>query len=129
MTNSKSRIYTQALSESQIRSLDLPVDSKVLLEITNPSGGALPVKIGDKVGFESIPSIEFGYLTTTSDGYTLKFDSDDEEITEAYEYLQERVNEGFRLRFAPPSDKPVWYVWQSSDWKYNTNRILTISLN
>jgi hypothetical protein len=107
------------ISESQIRSLDLPVESKVLLELTNPRLGNFLDGLGK----------ERGYLTTTKDGYTLKFDSDDEEIIEAHEYLQERVNEGFRLRFAPPSDKPVWYVWQSSDWKYNANRILTISLN
>jgi hypothetical protein len=131
MPNSTSRIYTQILSESQIRSLGSSVGSKVLIEITNPIGEILPVpvKIGDKVGFESIPSIEFGYLTVTSDGYILRIDSGGEEIIEAYKYLQERVNEGCWLRFAPRGDRPVWYLWQSIDWKYNAKGILTISLN
>jgi hypothetical protein len=118
MTSSKSRIQTQ-ISESQIRSLGLPVGSKVLLELTNPRLENFIDGLGK----------ELGYLTITSDGYTLKIDSDDKEITEAYEYLQERINEGSRLKFAPPSDKPVFYIWQSSDWKYNAKKILTISLN
>lgn len=131
MVTSKSPIFTQVLSESQIQSLTLPVGSKILIEITNLTSevSTVPVKVGDKVGFESIPSIEFGYITVTSDGYTLRIDSNGEEITEAYKYLQGRVNEGCWVRFAPPSDNPVFYVWQSSNWEYNAKRILTISLN
>ena len=131
MSNSTSRIYTRILSESQIRSLGLSVGSKVLIEITNPIGEILPVpvKIGDKVGFESIPNIELGYLTVTDGGYTLRIDSDGEEIIEAYEYLQGRVDEGCLVRFAPPSDKSTFYAWQVIDWKYNSERILTILLN
>jgi hypothetical protein len=114
-----SRPFKKVLSGSQIRSLDLPVSSKVLIEFTTPHSES----------FRAFPGKESGYLTIASDGYTLKFESFDEEIIEALEYLQEQVNEGCWLRFAIPSNKPVWYVWQSSDWKYNANRILTISLN
>ena len=114
MTSSTSRIYTRILSESQIRSLGLSIGSKISIEITNPS---------------SIPNIEFGYLTVTDGGYTLTIDSDGEEIIEAYEYLQGRVDEGCLVRFAPPSDKSTFYAWQVIDWKYNSERILTILLN
>ena len=119
MAHATHRIYTQVLSETQIRSLDLPVRSKVLIELT----------IRHLEDFQAGLGKELGYLTTTDDGYTLNFDSEGEEIIEPYEYLQERVNEGCWVRFAPPSDKPVFYVWQSSDWKYNAKGILTISLN
>ncbi len=119
MAHATHRIYTQVLSETQIRSLNLPVESKVLLELTNPR---LENSL-DGLGKES------GYLTTTTDGYTLRIDSDDEEIAEAYEYLQERVNDGCWVRFSPPSDKSTFYVWQAFDWKYNSAGILTISLN
>lgn len=114
MPNSISRIYTRILSESQIRSLELSVGSKVLIEITD---------------LGSIPNIEFGCLTITDGGYTLTIDSDGEEIDEAYEYLQRLVDEKCLVRFAPPSDKSIFYVWQFLDWKYNSARILTISLN
>jgi hypothetical protein len=131
MATSKSRTFIQSLSESQIQSLALPVGSKILIEIATPANevSPVPIKIGDKVGFESIPSIEFGYLTVTNDGYTLRIDSGGEEITEAYEYLQGRVNEGCRVKFALPSDNPTWYYWKSIDWKPQANGNLAISLN
>jgi hypothetical protein len=114
-----SRTFKKVLSDSQIRSLNLPIGSKVSLEFTAQH----------LEGFQACLGKESGHLTTTSDGYTLKIDSDDEEIIEAYKYLQERVDEGCWVRFALHGDKPTFYVWQSSDWKYNANGILTISLN
>lgn len=119
MARSKPHIYKQTFSQSQIKVLNLPIRSKVLIELTIPHLESFRAGLGK----------ELGYLTITDDGYILKIDSEDEEITNAYEYLRERVSEGCCVRFAPPSDKPVFYVWQSSDWTYNANRILTISRN
>jgi hypothetical protein len=81
--------FNQILSKRQIDSLGLPVESKVLIELTNPANK------------------EFGQITILADDYTLKLDSGCEEIIEAHEYLQERVNEGHRVRFAIPSDRPI----------------------
>jgi hypothetical protein len=106
MANVKSRFCSQVLSAKQIQSLGLPVGSKVLIELITPHLQSFWGGLGK----------ESGYLTITSDGYTLKFDSEDEEITEAYEYLQGRVKEGCCVRFSLPSDKPIWYTWQSKPW-------------
>jgi hypothetical protein len=132
MANLNSRTYIKTLSESQMQVLSLPVGSKVLIKITNPIGevSPLPIKIGDKVGFERVLSIEDGEITIDNDGaYTLRIDSESDRIVDAYKHLQQQVNKGCWVRFALPSNKPIWYLWQSINWKYNSTRILTISLN
>jgi len=108
-----------SLCESQIPSLNLPIGSIVPIEITNPTGKVSAAQVGDKVGFTRIPSVEFGQITILEDGYSLRLDSDDEKIIEAYEYLQELVSKGYKVRFALVSDRPSWYVWQEKSWHYS----------
>ncbi|PSB57754.1 hypothetical protein C7B77_07275 [Chamaesiphon polymorphus CCALA 037] len=109
MTSFKSCIPNKVLSPEQIHALDLPIGIKVSIEITNPH---LRADLG----------IEKGYLTITDSGYTFNFDSEGEEIIDAYEYLQQRFNEGCWVRFSLTSDKPIWYIWQSKPWCYGKPR-------
>jgi hypothetical protein len=123
-----SHSFNQILSKSQIQSLGLPIGSKVLIELTNPTGKVSAKQIGDEVGYECVPGIEFGQITILEGGYSLKLDSDDEEIIEAYEHLQELVNKGYRVRFALPSDRSTLWVWQQEPWLM-VGGILKISVN
>ena len=119
MTKSKHPIYKRTFSSSQIKALNLSIGSKVLIELTIPHLESFRAGLGK----------EFGYLTITDDGYTLKIDSEDEEITDGYKYLLERFNDGCRVMFALPSDNPTLYHWESSDWFPQANGTLAISLN
>ncbi len=116
------------LCPEQISLLDLSIGSQILIEITNPIGSVRAIQIGDVAGYERIPKKEFGAIVISTDGYTLKLDSADEEIPNAYEYLQERSNEGHSIRFAFPDDESTWWVWQTQPWQKG-RKGLTIAFN
>jgi hypothetical protein len=61
------------LCHSQIQALALPIGSKILIELSNSRLENYQTGLGKEVG----------YITVTNDCYTLKFDSEDDEITEA----------------------------------------------
>jgi hypothetical protein len=96
------------LCENQVEILGLPIGSMLSVELSNPL-------------VENYPE-EIGSITLSADGYTLKIDSEDGEITEAYEYLQERVSAGYTVRFALLSDEPTWYVWGSKPWHWGKTK-------
>jgi hypothetical protein len=103
--------HCRILSESQIQTLDLPVGSIVLIEVTDPRLTAINPDLGK----------QYGEIAITDDGYTLKIDSEDEEIPEFIEYLQNLVNGGSWVRFALPDNRSTWWVWQEKPWQYGKN--------
>jgi hypothetical protein len=97
------------LCESQIQLLDLPIGSKLSIQLSNSRLDNYQAGLGK----------DSGYITITEDVYTLKLASLDEEIVQAYGFLQEQTNDGYRVMFSL-SDRPfVWFHWGEIPWRWH----------